>query len=100
MTATEIALADIAEEWIAARQLPNAMVQILAKNHAAHIQGGQPFSPSIAPRSVCEELDLPQGSTWMEVNAALLDAHSDTVRADGTYRRDRLNAIQRLLRNS
>ena len=33
----------------------------------------------IAPKSVCDDVDLPQGSTWGEVRAAILEGVQDAT---------------------
>ena len=80
-------LEEITDAWIADHDLPIEMIQHLKEGHR-EICSEPCGSPQIAPVHVCSELDLPQGSTWIEVAAALLDAclnpmkqtHLDEVR--------------------
>ena len=66
-------LVDVVETWVAERQLPQAMRVFLAEEHQRSLN--EPvWSPPIAPANYCTELDLPEGSTWPEVVASILDA--------------------------
>lgn len=66
-------LVDVVEAWVAERQLPKAMQAFLAEEHQRSLDEPA-WSPPIAPANYCTELDLPEGSTWPEVVASLLDA--------------------------
>ena len=66
-------LVDVVETWVADQQLPKAMQAFLAEEHQRSLD--EPVcSPPIAPANYCNELDLPEGSTWPEVVATILDA--------------------------
>jgi hypothetical protein len=66
-------LVDVVETWVAERQLPKAMRAFLAEEHQRSLDEPA-WSPPIAPANYCTELDLPEGSTWPEVVASILDA--------------------------
>jgi hypothetical protein len=66
-------LVDVFETWVADRELPKAMRAFLADAHQENLDEPPGF-PSIAPSSICAEMELPWGSTWPEVVASLLDA--------------------------
>jgi hypothetical protein len=66
-------LVDVVETWVADRELPKAMRGFLAEEHQRTLDE-PPYSPPIAPANYCAEMELPQGSTWPEVVASLLDA--------------------------
>lgn len=66
-------LVDVFETWVADRELPKTMRAFLADAHQENLDEPPGF-PSIAPASCCAEMELPQGSTWPEVVASLLDA--------------------------
>lgn len=70
---TEYDLADIVETWAAEKELSKEMEEFLWREHEANLSE-LVVSPPIAGGMYCSELDLPQGSTWPEVVAALLDA--------------------------
>ncbi len=72
---------EIAENWIADRSLPPEQIAWLKTDHAANVHNVGLSAPSIAPGHICTELDLPQGSTWIEVVACLLDAIYGTADA-------------------
>lgn len=94
MNSTDITLTteEIAENWIADRSLPTEIVELLEEAQATNLETAGLASPSIAPSYICTELDLPQGSTWPEVVASLLDAVSPD--ANGIIRDHHLNAIR------
>ena len=65
-------LVDVVETWVSEQQLPKAMQAFLAEEHQRSLD--EPvLSPPIAPANYCTELDLPEGSTWPEVVASILD---------------------------
>ena len=71
---SDFSLSDLAEQFIAERKLPNEAIQWLTREYqSACDDGGMILSPSIAPRSIAEDLDLPTPTTWLEVMAAILD---------------------------
>ncbi len=64
----------VVETWIADRKLPRRAVGFLKTVHNQSLESiGSGASCHIAPRSICSELDLPQGSYWVQVVAMLLD---------------------------
>lgn len=66
-------LANVVETWVAEQQLPKEMQAFLAEEHQRSLD--EPVcSPPIALANYCTELDLPDGSTWPEVVASILDA--------------------------
>lgn len=68
-------LVDVVVTWAADGELPKAMRAFLADAHQENLDEPPGF-PSIAPASICADMELPQGSTWPEVVASLLDATS------------------------
>ena len=78
-------LDEITEAWIADRRLPKAVIQQLKEAHQENCAGVSSV-PYIAPGNYCTELDLPEGSTWPEVIASLLDACINPIKQ--TYLRE------------
>ena len=54
------------------RDLPEQMVDFLDRGFETSISGLVASFPT-APGTACTECDLPQGSTWAEVEAVMLD---------------------------
>lgn len=66
-------LEQITENWIADRAIAPDILQRLEADHDQDV--ACPIGLlNTAPGVYCEELDLPQGSAWVEVRASLLDA--------------------------
>lgn len=72
-TSTDFNLADLAEHWIADRKLSEDAIEWL-RGEFNELTSTGGWLPMIAPGHYCSELELPQGSTWPEVLASLLDA--------------------------
>lgn len=78
-TTADLSTEEIAENWIADRSLPPEQIDWLKAEHQGNLnQPGDASTASIAPGSICTELDLPQGSAWVEVISSLLDAVEGT----------------------
>lgn len=66
-------LVDVVETWASIGEIPRHWHEALVQEHERNIR--EPAgSPPIAPANYCTELDLPEGSTWPEVVASVLDA--------------------------
>jgi len=68
-----LSLEDIAENWIADRTIAADILQQLEDEHDQDVACPLGLL-STAPGHYCEEVGLPQGSSWIEVRASLLDA--------------------------
>lgn len=78
-TTTDFCTEEIAENWIADRSLPPEQITWLKTEHQKNLERpGEASTAHIAPGHICTELDLPQGSAWLEVMASLLDAVEGT----------------------
>jgi hypothetical protein len=66
-------LSVVVETWASIGGIPRHWHEALVHEHERNIR--EPAgSPPIAPANYCTELDLPEGSTWPEVVASVLDA--------------------------
>lgn len=68
-----LSLEDITENWFADRVIAPDILQRLKSDHDEDVSTPMGLL-STAPGVYCDELDLPRGSTWVEVRAVLLDA--------------------------
>lgn len=74
LTAEALDSQEIVESWAANRHLTPDQRQALVAEHNETIRRmGEITSFDIAPSHFCEEADLPQGSTWAEVIASILE---------------------------
>lgn len=74
MTTQPITPEEIAEEWIADRNLTDRQVDVLRACVDETLDTiGEVGSFCIAPSVNCQEVDLSPGSYWAEVFAAILD---------------------------
>jgi hypothetical protein len=65
-------LSVVVETWASIGEIPRHWQESLVHEHERNIR--EPAgSPPIAPANYCSELDLPEGSTWPEVVASILD---------------------------
>ena len=70
----ELSYESVVEDWIADRKLSNRKLNFLEQDHERTMQEiGLVTSFSIASSYLSDELDLPQGSYWVQVVADLLD---------------------------
>ena len=70
----ELSYESVVEDWIADRKLSNRKLNFLEQDHEQTMQEiGLVTSFSIASSYLSDELDLPQGSYWVQVVADLLD---------------------------
>jgi len=70
----ELSYESVLEDWIADRKLSNRKLNFLEQDHEQTMQEiGSVTSFSIASSYTSDELDLPQGSYWVQVVADLLD---------------------------
>jgi hypothetical protein len=87
---TKTTIADVAEDWIADQSLSTEQRDWLLEAHTENVESvGYPEQAHIAPGHYCSEFDLPAGSTWIEIAAALLDL------AEGNKNDQRLHEVQR-----
>ena len=71
---SELTYESVVEDWIADRKLSNRKLNFLEQDHKRTMQEiGLVTSFSIASSYTSDELDLPQGSYWVQVVADLLD---------------------------
>ena len=70
----ELTYESVLEDWVGDRKLSNKKLAFLEKDHERTMQEiGLVTSFSIASSYYSDELDLPQGSYWVQVVADLLD---------------------------
>jgi hypothetical protein len=70
-------LTEVVESWVADRDLSTAEHEWLHDMVQSAIN--EPIGlPLTAPHDVCTDVDLPQGSAWIEVAASVLDAFDKT----------------------
>ena len=62
------------EDWIADRKVSRRKLGFLQQSYDRALESlPNTCSVDVAPRSYCEEVELPQGSYWCQVIADLLD---------------------------
>ena len=70
----ELSYESVLEDWVADRKLSNKKLAFLEQDHERTMNEiGLVTSFSIASSYYSDELDLPQGSYWVQVVADLLD---------------------------
>ena len=73
-TSTDFGLEDLVDQWRTDHKLSADAIESLRGEFNELTAGNCLWTPMIAPFWACAAVDLPQGCTWCEVLASLLDA--------------------------